>query len=161
MEPVTTLSAGLVALLAPLLPYLTGIGKAAADAAAERTGQAIGKAALQRSTALWRRLWPRLHDQRRAREAVIAIARDPAAEQARAVLADEIAVLLTGDPKLASETAALLRKVRNRGVRIDVERIKISGDQNVVQLGEHNLSIGQAQNVEILDRTNPDEHRQW
>lgn len=154
MDPVT-LSAGLVAVLAPLLPYLTGIGKAAAGVAVERAGKALGEAAVRRSAALWDRLWPQLRGQAPAREAVAAIAEHPDDKGARTALAREVAVLLGGDPELAREAAALIRQVRDRGVAIDVGDIAISGDQNVVQVGEHNISIGGAHNVEIHDRNHP------
>jgi hypothetical protein len=69
MDPVT-LSMGLVAVIARLLPFLTGLGEAAGNAAAESAGRAIGDAAVKRSTALWDRLWPKLRSEASARQVV-------------------------------------------------------------------------------------------
>jgi len=149
MDP-ATLSADLVALLAPLLPRLTDVSTVAAYAAADQIGQRIGQAAVQRSTALWDRLWPRLRDRSAARQAVTAIAKNPDAKDARDALTLEVAALLAHDPELARETATLLRHV---GVANNVGRITISGDRNVVQTDGPNISIGRAHNVQFHDRS--------
>ena len=139
MDP-ATLSAGLVTLLSPLLPYLTGFGQGAADAAAERVGRSIGEAAVQRSAALWDRLWPGLRGRPPARQAVTAIAENPRAEQPRVALVREIAALLRDDPELARETAALLQEISGQGVVNDVREVTVGGKQNVVQIGNENVN---------------------
>jgi hypothetical protein len=154
MDPVT-LSVGLVGVVARLLPFLTGIGEAAGSAAAESVGKAVGGAVVKRSTALWDRLWPLLRGKPSARQAVSALADDPDAEPARRRLAQEIAPVLASDPELAREVAALLAQVQDPGVAIDVGEISVAGDRNVVQLGESNISIGQASNVDIGRRDLP------
>ncbi|HEX6231511.1 MAG TPA: hypothetical protein VFZ63_00120 [Jiangellaceae bacterium] len=151
MDPMT-LAAGLVAVVARLLPFLTGIGESAGNAAATSVGKAIGDAAVKRSTALWDRLWPNLRGQDSARRAVAAVATDPDGTSARRQLAHEIAPLLAGDPELAHEVAALIRHVKDRGVAIDVGDISVKGDGNVVQVGETNISIGAASDVHIGGR---------
>jgi hypothetical protein len=57
--------------------------------------------------------------------------------------------VLAGDPELAHEVAALIRQVKDRGVAIDVGDISVKGDGNVVQVGETNISIGEASDVHI------------
>jgi hypothetical protein len=146
MDPVT-LAAGFVAVVARLLPFLTGIGEAAGNAAATSAGKAIGDAAVKRSTALWDRLWPHLRGKNAARQAVTVLANDPAGVSARRELAHEIAPVLGRDPEMAREVAALIRHVKDRGVSIDVGDISVKGRGNVVQVGETNISIGDAGDV--------------
>jgi hypothetical protein len=136
MDPVT-LSAGLVNVLARLLPFLTGMGEAAGNAAAESAGRAIGDAAVKRSTALWDRLWPKLRGEASARQAVAAVAKNPDGKHGRTMLAHAIAPVLARDPELAREAATLLQQVT------------VIGDKNVVQSGKTNISIGKARDVDI------------
>jgi hypothetical protein len=147
-----TLAAGLVAVVARLLPFLTGIGEAAGNAAAGSVGRAIGDAAVKRSTALWDRLWPRLRGKTSARHAITALANNPDIESARRQLAREITPVLANDPELASEVAALLTQVEDRRLAIDVGDISVSGDRNLVQLGQTNISIGEARDVDMGGR---------
>jgi hypothetical protein len=149
MDPVT-LSVGLVAVIARLLPFLTGMGEAAGNAAAESAGRAIGDAAVKRSTALWDRLWPKLRGEASARQAVAAVAKNPDAGHGRTMLAHAIAPVLAHDPELAREAAALLRQVR--GTVNDIGEITVTGDGNVTQVGETNISIGKARDVGIRNR---------
>jgi hypothetical protein len=149
MDPVT-LSVGLVAVIARLLPFLTGMGEAAGNAAAESAGRAIGDAAVKRSTALWDRLWPKLRGEASARQAVAAVAKNPDAGHGRTMLAHAIAPVLAHDPELAREAAALLRQVR--GTVNDIGEITVTGDGNVTQVGETNISIGKARDVDIRNR---------
>ena len=151
MEPLT-LAAGLVAVVARLLPFLTGLGEAAGNAAVTSAGKAIGEAAVKRSTALWDRLWPSLRGKNSARQAVAAVAHNPDGTSARSRLAQEIAPVLASDPELARDVAALIRHVENRGVAIDVGDISVKGRGNVVQVGETNISIGEASDVHIGER---------
>lgn len=149
MDPVT-LSMGLVAVLARLLPFLTGLGEVAGNAAADSAGRAIGDAAVKRSTALWDRLWPKLRSEASARQAVTAVAKNPDAAHDRTMLARAIAPVLAQNPELAREAAALLRQVR--GTANDIGEITVIGDGNVTQIGDLNISIGKARDVNIRDR---------
>ncbi len=151
MEPLT-LAAGFVAVVARPLPFLTGLGAAAGNAAASSAGKAIGDAAVKRSTALWDRLWPSLRGRYSARRAVTAVANDPDNTSARQQLSEEIASTLANDPALAHQVAALIRQVENRGVSIDVGDVSVEGNENVVQVGETNVSIGEASDVHVGDR---------
>lgn len=141
MEP-ATLAAGLVAVLARLLPFLTGMGEATGNAVADSAGKAIGDAAIKRSTALWDQLWPKLRGEASARRAVTAVAENPDAEHDRTVLAGAIASVLARDPKLAREATVLLEQVQ-------IGEITVTGDGNVVQSGKTNISIGKARGVDI------------
>jgi hypothetical protein len=149
MDPIT-LSAGLVAVLARLLPFLTGMGEAAGNAAADSAGRAIGDAAVKRSTALWDRLWPKLRGETFARQAVTAVAKNPDGEHGRTMLARAIAPVLAQNPELAREATALLRQVR--GTVNDIGKITVTGDGNVMQIGVNNISIGKARDVDIRNR---------
>lgn len=146
MDPIT-ISTGLVAVFAPLLSFLTGLGGAAANAAAQQAGQSVGKAAMDRATALWDRLWPALRGRDAATQAVATIARDADAEDARAALAGEVARLLRRDPELAREAAAVLAELSGRGTTVTAGDIDVRGTGNVVQLGGSNIAIGHAHDV--------------
>jgi hypothetical protein len=151
MDPVT-LSTG-VAVLARLLPFLTGVGEAAGEAAAGEFGTAIGTAAVRRSTQLWDKIWPQLRNDPGARQAVGTLARKPNRDDAQQQLAAALARILAGDPKLADEVSALVEQVHSRGVAVDTGRVdvdvRVTGDNNVVQYGNDNNNLVRARGVNL------------
>jgi hypothetical protein len=114
MDPVT-LSAGLAALFTPLVPFLAGIGEAAAQTAAKEAGQRLGEETFQRVIRLWNWLWPRLDRQDMARRAVAGVAAEPHAADWQATLARELAPVLRKEPRLAREAAEVLRQLPEGG----------------------------------------------
>jgi hypothetical protein len=139
MDP-ASLAVGFVALLVPVLRRWGG---EAASSAAQSAGDALGEDAARRVLSLWERLRPGVNVRRAAREAAATVESGADGELARARLAGEIARLLTADRSLRQEAAAILREVR----------IDVTGDGNVVQVGDTNTSISNARDVHIGDWT--------
>ncbi len=139
MDP-ASLAAGVVALLVPLLRRM---GSEAASSVAQSAGDALSEEVAGRVKALWRRLLPGLSDRPAARQAVASVASGADNEHARAILAAEIARLLRADRSLRDEAADVLREV-------DIE---VTGDGNVVQAGDTNISISNSQGVHLGDWT--------
>lgn len=146
MDPFT-ISAGVVALLSPLLPALGRIGTAAADRIAERVGQAIGATAVRGAEVMWQRVAPALAERPDAAQAITALTNDPADEQARRVLAGRLAMLLDTHPELLREAAGLLA-ARDRHVASSVG-VTIHGPDNLVQSGDGNIAITRSSGVAI------------
>jgi hypothetical protein len=69
------------------------------------------------------------------------------------MLARAIAPVLARDPDLARKAAALLRQAW--GTVNDIGTITVTGDENVMQFGETNISIGKARDVNIRNRQLP------
>lgn len=151
MDPLS-LAAGLVSVLAPLLPRLTGIAQATGEAAAGQVGKQLGDAAARGATSLWDRLWPRLRDRDDAARAVRAVAAAPEAASARSALTLQISELIASDPELARATADVLRQAGGHGPSVNAGDIDVSGNRNVVQLGGTNVTIGEGHDVHVGDR---------
>ena len=98
------LTAEILTVLTPFLPYLVKGGKLAAKKAFEKLGEQFSETAWESAKALWEKL--------RRKEKVAQVAETAAAlpenEGLRAALAEEIARALREDPKLAEEVAALI-----------------------------------------------------
>jgi hypothetical protein len=147
-----SLATGLVAVLAPLIPYLAGMGRAAADAAADRGGQALGEAVVERADYLWDRLWPLLRRRSGGQEAVRALSHDIEDEQARSALARELSAILDREPELMRNATELLEAAAGRRVSVKGRDLTVTGDGNVVQQGDQNFNVGSARDV-TFDRS--------
>lgn len=142
MDPFT-ISAGLVAVLAPLLPALGRLGGAAADRVAQRVGEAVGDTAVRGAAALWRRLGPALAQRPDAAEAITTLSADPADVRALRVLQGRLAMLLDADPDLLRAGADVVAAHERHVVST------VHGDGNVVQQGDGNITISGSSGVVI------------
>jgi len=148
------------AFLLPLLPYLLKIG----DKAAEEIGKKIGGEGWERAQALW--------DKLRRKKNVEQVAQTAAAlpdnQALREALREEIARALQEDNALQREVARLWGEAGAAGVTVAaigdrsvapggdvIGSVIVTGDQNIVQQGKYNVSIGQASGVTIGDRSAP------
>ena len=130
MDPVT-IATGLVALLAPLM-------SAAGTAAAGEIGRNLGAKTADRLSDVWRRLQPRLGDDRAAALAAARLAENPDDARARRELAAGIAQILAADRRLARDAERTVRPV-----------IRVHGDHNVVQYGRTVINAGQTGDITI------------
>jgi hypothetical protein len=159
MDP-ATLAGGLAGFLAPLMPFLTGAGRATAEAAAAEAGHTLGEGAFRRIVRLWqRRLWPALRERPTAMAAMRAIVADPRSRSQQAALARELELLLRDRPDLAREVAGLLRQFqvtvtaseRSIAPGSMTNSIAITGDGNTVTTGKYNIGAINADNVHLGD----------
>jgi len=149
MDPnIVELAQKIAAFLMPLLPHLLKIG----DKAAEEVGKKIGGEGWERAKALWDKLRRKKNVEQVAQTAA-ALPDNPALREA---LREEIARALAEDPALAQELARLLEQTRPTGQTVIASgdrsvavsgnvsgSVIVTGDQNVVQQGKYNISIGQ------------------
>ncbi len=154
-----TLSVGLAAVVARLVPVLTGLGESAAQSAAEEAARRLGEASVQRVATLWQRLWAGMSRRPTAWQAVAQAAADAqGAAGGQGALARELAPLLRAQPGLAREVAELLQQIpaewRAQAVAArGVGSVHVTGDRNVVQSGGmYNISTGDGGNVHVGDR---------
>jgi hypothetical protein len=160
MSDLNEIAGRIVQALIPFLPYLLRIG----DAAADEVGRRMGAAAWERARALWERLYPR----RSVEPVAQAVLASPDNRALREALREEIARALAEDEALAQELARLLPQPRPTGQTVIASGDRsvapggdvigsaiVTGDQNVVQQGKYNVSIGQASGVTIGDRSAP------
>jgi len=158
---ITVLAKDLVAFLAPFLPYLVKVG----EKAAEEAGKKLGGDAWDKARALWGKLRPKVEDKPAAQEAVADVAAAPQDEDVQAALRQQLRKILAEDEALAAEVARLWEEAKATGVTMiasgeravvisgDVSGSTIvTGDQNVVQQGKYNVSIGEAKGVAIGDQ---------
>ncbi|MEX5712360.1 hypothetical protein AB1484_29795 [Parafrankia sp. FMc6] len=114
----------LVGFLAPYLgPLLEGAGTATVNAAG---------GAWEFASRIWDRIAGRVSERPAAQEAARDVAESPDSEGARAALAWQLEKLLSGDPALMDELAALVREASAAGVVIT----------NVTASGERSVAIG-------------------
>ena len=149
------------AFLSPFLPYLLKAG----EKAAEEAGKKVGGDAWERAKTLWSKLRPKVEAKPTAQEAVKDAAAAPQDEDAQAALRLQLKKILAEDETLAAEVAHLWEEAEAASVTViasgerpvaiggDVSGSTIvTGDQNVVQQGKYNVSIGEAKRVVIGDQ---------
>ncbi len=142
----------LTTFLTPFLPYLLKAG----EQAAEEAGKKLGEAAWERAKTLWARLRPKVEARPAMQETVRDVAVAPDDPDAQAALRLQLKKLLTEDPALAAEMTRLWEQAKSAGVTVTASGTRsvaiagdvsgsviITGDQNTVQSGKHNVSIGQ------------------
>jgi len=159
MDP--QLPAQLVQFLAPYL--LKGLKLAGQEAAKK-----LGEPSLDQAKAFWDKLRPKVEAKPAALEAVQEAAAHPDDEDALAALRLQLKKLLAEDDSLAQELARLLEQTRPAGQTVTasgdrsvaprgdvIGSVIVTGDQNVVQQGKYNVSIGQASGMTIGDQVTP------
>jgi len=113
-----------MACLAPFLPKLLGLGQQAAAVATE-----AGKAAWQRSQALWEQLRPKLAAKPAAQEAATDAAQHPDDANYQAAFKVQLKKILAEDEALAQAIADLLAGTESEGAGDRLE-VHTSGDQS-------------------------------
>jgi hypothetical protein len=127
MDP--QLSAQLVQLLAPFLPYLLKGLKLAGQEAAKKLGEKAGEQGFEQAKALWDKLRPKVEARPAALEAAQDAAAHPDDEDALAALRLQLKKLLAEDQALAQELARLLPQSGPAG-------------QTVIASGDRSVAIG-------------------
>jgi len=165
---ITALAQGLVAFLAPFLPYLLKTGKEAGKEAAKKIGEQFSEDAWERAKALWGKLRPKVEVKPAAQEAVQDVATAPDDADAQAALRLQLKKLLAEDQALAAEVTQLWEEAMAVGVTVIAsgERsvaaqkiegsIIVTGDQSVVQQGKYNVNIGEARGMSIGNQARVD-----
>jgi hypothetical protein len=130
------------ALVVPLMPYLTKAGEKAAEAVAQK----LGEAGWEKAKTLWGRLWQRTEGKEAAREAVQEVLADPSDEEAVVVLRRQIKRLLAEDASFAREIAAAVEEFRAASPQHFQAQITGSGaiaqGQGTVAAGAGGVAIG-------------------
>ncbi len=158
------LPAQLVQFLAPYLPSLVEGLKLAGQEAAKKLGEKAGEQSFEQAKALW----DKLRHKKNVEQVAQTAAALPDNQALREALREEIARALAEDPALAHELARLLAQTRPAGQTVTasgdravaprgdvINSVIITGDQNVVQRGKYNVSIGQASGMTIGDPITP------
>jgi hypothetical protein len=101
---VTSLSATIIAVLAPCLPVLTKVK----DAVVEKAVPAVSDGILAQGQALWQKLQPKVEGNEDAKLAAAQVAKDPASKARQGVLGEELEKLLRTDPALVQELQQIL-----------------------------------------------------
>lgn len=139
------IAAAIVSTLAPFLPFLVEVGKAGGEKLAEVIAEKGGKAAWERTRALWGRLKARLGKDSEMDGAVKLVAAKPEDESRQAMLAEVLGARLREDPALAQELFALLggqkavqQVLAERGSWVEdvVQRMQGTGAQTVWAKGD-------------------------
>jgi hypothetical protein len=157
---ITELARNLTAFLAPLLPYLLRAG----EKAAEEAGSRLGEAAWERAKALWARLRPKVEAKPAAQEAAQGVAANPQDPDALGALRYQLRKLLEEDATLREDLARLWQEARSAGVAVTAlddrsvavgggvsGSVIVTGDQNTVQQGKYNITIGRTSGLAIGD----------
>lgn len=133
----------LVSLLAPCLPGLMGLGKAAGKTAAETAGEKIGEQSAAQAGKIWQRLWPKVKAKAAAKEAAEDVAKDPNDADSVAALRQQLKKILEGDRALAAEVAALLKAAEADAQGTWIQQ-SVTGDGNQVigTVGDSSKVIG-------------------
>lgn len=136
---------GVVAFLAPFLPYLLEAGGEAGKAAASK----FGEDAWEKAKSLWGKLHPKIEAKPAAKEAAhdIALAQKSAQEanmppndaDAQAALRLQLEKLLTTDETLVREIASLMEKGPQSVTTTTIQQ----------KAGDNSIQVGQARDVEI------------
>ncbi|HEV7509443.1 MAG TPA: hypothetical protein VGS07_31505 [Thermoanaerobaculia bacterium] len=105
MVDLATLATGVVAFLAPFLPYLQQAG----EKVAEEVGEKFGEGLWDKAKALWGKLSPEIAAKDHAQGAVEVLAKRPDDPRAKGAVELQIEEILAAKPGLASEVAQLLQ----------------------------------------------------
>jgi hypothetical protein len=164
MDP--QLPAQLVQFLAPFLPYLLKGLKLAGQEAAKKLGEKAGEQGFEQAKALWDKLRPKVEARPAALEAAQDAAAHPDDEDALAALRLQLKKLLAEDQALAQELARLLPQSGPAGQTVIASgdrsvaiggnvsgSVIVTGDQNVVHQGKHDVSFGQGGGATTEDRS--------
>ncbi len=150
MDPFT-ISAGLVAVLAPLMPALGRLGGAAADRIVGKVAEAVGDGAVRSASALWARIGPALRQGPDAAEAIDTLGEEPDHAQAIRVLTGRVAMLLDAHPELLRAASEIVDD-RDRHL---ASTVTVRGNDNTVQTGGGNIAVSRSSGVTIHGRSAP------
>jgi len=144
-------------LLIPALPFLAGIGQAAA-------GKLVGEAVSETAKKLWAKLHPKVESKPATMEAIQDVASHPDDEDAQASFRFQIKKLLADDSELAKELSAMIDEAKHAGATVVASGERsvgiggnvtgssvITGDNNTVQRGKYNIKIDKASGLAIGD----------
>jgi hypothetical protein len=101
------LAQGVLTLLAPCLPFLTGLGETAAEEGAKKVGEDTWALAKK----IWGKMSPRIHRIPAAADALADVVTMPDDTDAGSALRLQIRKLLASDPVLAKEVAEMLQAI--------------------------------------------------
>lgn len=123
---IVTLTQALVALIAPLLPFLIKAG----EKSVEEIGKKIGESAWNLAKRIWSRLAPKINASPAAKEAVNDLVKNPKDGDYLATFRVQIRKILESDPVLAKELHSQINNINNaaRDVNINIGNININGN---------------------------------
>lgn len=109
MDPAT-----LTAFLAPFLPSLMKFGGKLLDTAIEKSGETAGtqltEKAMNKASAIWEKLFPKVEAKESAKEAAEDVAKAPDDADAQAALRLQLKKILEADPDLAGAIAQIMQE---------------------------------------------------
>ena len=155
---IVTITQALVALLAPLLPWLIKAG----EKSVEEIGKKVGESAWNLAKRIWSRLSPKINANPAAKEAVNDLINNPKDDDYIAAFRVQVRKLLEADSSLAQELYTQLSAINNaaRVININIGNINIDGNVyggnfvggtgNVFQNGTNNYHY--SVNVGKIDR---------
>jgi hypothetical protein len=155
---IVILTKALVALLAPLLPFLIKAG----EKSVEEIGKKVGESAWNLAKKIWSRLAPKINANPAAKESVNDLIKSPKDDDYIAAFRVQIKKLLESDPSLAKELYSQLNNINNaaRDININIGNINVNGNVyggnfvggtgNVFQNGTNNYHY--TVNVGKIDR---------
>lgn len=145
---IVTLTQALVALIAPLLPYLVKAG----EKSVEEIGKKIGETAWNLAKRIWSLLVSKINSNPAAKEAVNDLVKNPKDSDYQASFRVQVRKILETDPVLTKELYSQINNINNavRDVNINIGNINIngnvsgsnfvSGTGNVFQNGTNNYN---------------------
>lgn len=121
---IVILTQALVALLAPLLPFLIKAG----EKAVEEVGKKIGESAWNLAKRIWLRLMPKINASPAAKEAVNDLVKNPKDADYLAAFRVQVRKILESDPLLAKELNSQINNINNAARDINIGNININGN---------------------------------
>lgn len=126
----------LTAFLAPFLPTLMKLGGKVLDVAVTKSGETAGtqltEKALNKASAIWEKLFPKVEAKESAKEAAEDVAKAPTDEDAQAALRLQLKKILEADPALAEAIAQLMQEDAPDGTPGNQIVQHVTGNQNQV-----------------------------
>ncbi|HEY9623286.1 MAG TPA: hypothetical protein V6C78_23210 [Crinalium sp.] len=131
MDPAT-----LTAFLAPFLPTLMNLGSKVLEGVAAKSGETTGteltKNALNKASAIWEKLFPKVEAKEAAKEAAEDVAKAPDDADSQAALRVQLKKILESDPELAEAIAKIMREDALDGTPGTQIVQHVTGNQNQV-----------------------------
>lgn len=121
---IVILTQALVALLAPLLPFLIKAG----EKAVEEVGKKIGESAWNLAKKIWLRLTPKINASPAAKEAVNDLVKNPKDADYLAAFRVQVRKILESDPLLAKELNSQINNINNAARDVNIGNININGN---------------------------------
>jgi hypothetical protein len=133
----------LVKLLAPYLPFLTGLGQKVLEKGAEKLGEQGAVELLPQAKKIWEKLHPQVQAKVAVQEAAEDVARDPDNSNAVAALEHQLQKILEASENatLAAEIAEILTEIENNlagvvkpNVYVKDSQVGVIGDRATVTM---------------------------